>query len=269
MNVISLLCAGAACVREGAQARMCDAGRHLCRHCAETLANDIGALSVLYAECEQLLLGPERSGVRTSGGSMPGMPFNASAADVRRAILVLLGSWAGLIAEGRLVPPPERTVTALSAFLRRHVAWLASHDAVTDASAEFDRLVRWALRVAHPADVRRVPIGRCVEAGCPGRLTAVVRPDAPMSEAEIVCATAAEHRWAAHEWTKLGRTMTVTGSLPPERAVRWLTAPDIARLWQVAPGSVYRLASERRWRRQARRGRTYYHEDDVAEAFSR
>ncbi len=42
-----------------------------------------------------------------------------------------------------------------------------------------------------------------------------------------------------------------------------MTARDIALLWGIAPGSVYRRASEDRWRRRARGGRTYYHEQDI------
>ncbi|MCF3104177.1 hypothetical protein IPZ58_21665 [Streptomyces roseoverticillatus] len=44
---------------------------------------------------------------------------------------------------------------------------------------------------------------------------------------------------------------------------RWISAADIARLWGIAPGSVYRHASQAQWRRQTRTGRTYYHEADV------
>jgi hypothetical protein len=48
--------------------------------------------------------------------------------------------------------------------------------------------------------------------------------------------------------------------------VQWLSPSAISRLWSIAPGSVYRLASERRWRRRTRSGRVYYCIDDVEEA---
>ncbi|NGO68929.1 hypothetical protein G5C65_11295 [Streptomyces sp. SB3404] len=54
-----------------------------------------------------------------------------------------------------------------------------------------------------------------------------------------------------------------------EGPVTWLTAADISRLWHLPQGSVYRLASERRWRRRSRGGRTYYHGTDVTSALQR
>ncbi|MBL3670743.1 hypothetical protein JL475_33230 [Streptomyces sp. M2CJ-2] len=48
----------------------------------------------------------------------------------------------------------------------------------------------------------------------------------------------------------------------------WLTASDITRLWATPSGSVYRLASQREWRRRSQGGRTYYHEADVVRALS-
>ncbi|NDZ68021.1 helix-turn-helix domain-containing protein [Streptomyces cyaneofuscatus] len=42
-----------------------------------------------------------------------------------------------------------------------------------------------------------------------------------------------------------------------------MTTADISTLWKIAPGSVYRMASEQGWRRRGHQGRTYYHEGDV------
>jgi hypothetical protein len=108
-----------------------------------------------------------------------------------------------------------------------------------------------------------------VEADCAGMLTATVRPGQRKSATEIVCDRDGAHRWPARDWLRLGHQIEQARPGPVRRAVRWLSAPDIARLQQVAPGSVYRLASERQWRRQTRSGRTHYHEDDVAESFRR
>jgi hypothetical protein len=49
---------------------------------------------------------------------------------------------------------------------------------------------------------------------------------------------------------------------------RWLSAANISHLWSIPTGSVYRLASEQRWRRRSQARRTYYHETDVLHAFS-
>ncbi|MET8748001.1 hypothetical protein [Streptomyces sp. NPDC004728] len=48
----------------------------------------------------------------------------------------------------------------------------------------------------------------------------------------------------------------------------WLSASDITRLWGTPSGSVYRLASQRAWRRRSRDGPTYCHEADVVRALS-
>jgi hypothetical protein len=46
---------------------------------------------------------------------------------------------------------------------------------------------------------------------------------------------------------------------------RGLTADDIAHIWKISLGSIYRLASQRKWRRYRDGGRTYYHARDVTE----
>ena len=45
--------------------------------------------------------------------------------------------------------------------------------------------------------------------------------------------------------------------------VQWLTPAQVSCVWSVPLGSVYRLASERRWRRHSGSGRAYYHAADV------
>ncbi|POX46534.1 hypothetical protein C3488_26230 [Streptomyces sp. Ru72] len=51
------------------------------------------------------------------------------------------------------------------------------------------------------------------------------------------------------------------------QAAQWLSAAEVARLRDVPPGTVYRLASEHRWRRDKRAGRTYYWAQDVEDSF--
>ncbi|GFJ87316.1 hypothetical protein [Phytohabitans rumicis] len=48
-----------------------------------------------------------------------------------------------------------------------------------------------------------------------------------------------------------------------------LTADDIASLWQIPKGTVYRHAHVNHWRRYTQAGRTYYHPDDVTATFDR
>ncbi|BBC30338.1 hypothetical protein SGFS_016320 [Streptomyces graminofaciens] len=218
---------------------------------------------------------------RTSGGSSPGIPFNTAASEVRSEILALLGSWAGMVAEGRRLPPPPRTVETLAAFLLRHAGWLTACSAAGDASREVERLTRRAAQVSDPADRRLITVGLCPEPGCAGALQASVRPDADEPLLEVRCRTESAHRWAGHELILLKRRMRPThtaapdpsappapGETPDAQAASavWLTASDITRLWGVPPGSVYRLASQRAWRRRSHGGRTRYHEADVVRA---
>lgn len=262
------LCGGAGCA---AQPRPVTRGSRLCAPCARRLAADLERLPGLHRSCESALQGSRRSELppqgRSTGGPPPGMPFNARAADVRASILSVLGSWSGLVAQERGIVPPARTVTALALFLRHHASWLAAHETAAEAADEVGRLVRAARRVVEPDSSRRMEVGACAEADCTGSLVAHVRTGGP-ALSEIVCSADAAHRWPAAEWTRLGRHLGVTGSAGgARRAAQWLNAAEVARLRDVPPGTVYRLASQHRWRRDKRAGRTYYWAQDVDDTF--
>ncbi|MFI2242281.1 hypothetical protein [Streptomyces chrestomyceticus] len=240
-------------------------GSRLCRACLAHLLADLGRLPGLYETCGQLLGGhsPAATRERTSGGPLPGMPFNTTAADIRSAILGVLGSWARLVTEARAVTPPGRTARTLASFLAGHAEWLAAHPAAGDAAAEVAQLVRRAERLTVPAR-RLITIGRCPEEGCPGLLRSAVDPEGPHAPSEVRCDADPAHRWTGDRWAQLSRRLRAGD---PGRAggatMTWLTAADISRLWGVALGSVYRLAGEGNWRRRRLGRRTYYHEGDV------
>ena len=46
-----------------------------------------------------------------------------------------------------------------------------------------------------------------------------------------------------------------------------LTAADIASVWRIPKGTIYRYAHMYRWRRYTHAGRAYYHPDDVTATF--
>ncbi len=265
---------GALCARIGCR-RRCEIGRgrrgvvagsRLCRACRNEFSARLESLPELYSECGRQLGGSDRPrGNATGSGSMPGMPFNAAAADVRARILSVLGSWSGMVVEERRVTAPERSVEALVTFLGRHVDWIAAHVAVTEATDEVAQLVRTARRVAYPNPVRRVAIGGCVEVGCGGELVAFVHPQEPLQPAEIRCDVDPCHSWLEHHWMQLSHRMGTVPSIAT--ATRWLSAADISRLWSIPQGSVYRLASEQQWRRRNQARHTYYHEVDVLQTF--
>ncbi|MFE6104089.1 helix-turn-helix domain-containing protein [Streptomyces laurentii] len=270
-------CEGDVCRREAGTGRTRTEhvdGLRLCAGCLSRLIASLRALVPLYADCEQALAGaPAPRREKTSGGPLPGMPFNADAADARTGIVATLGSWSGLVAAERAVPAPVRTVPALVDFLVRQSLWLAGHPAIGEFTEEVARVAARARRVARPDRSRRMRIGACVEDRCGGELTAWLRdPDAP--ELGIIqCDTSPEHTWAGHQWTQLRRALGGAPARPgpsaPNTVPRWLSPADVARLWSTPLGTVYRLASEQRWGRTSRGGRTYYSEADVHACFSR
>ncbi|MGW1790630.1 hypothetical protein ACWCOY_23010 [Streptomyces tubercidicus] len=207
---------------------------------------------------------------RTTGGSLPGLPFNGAALEVRTQMLATLGSWSGLVAQQRGLPAPGRTVAATTAFLLRNASWLASHPAAAEATEEIAKLVRDGGRVARPDGRRNVRVGPCAEPNCPGTLSLTLRERTGAGEPEIRCDADPAHSWASHRWGELNRSMeagaAAQGAVAPA-VERWLTAADISLLQRVPVGSVYRMASEQRWRRRQRAGRTYYSENDVREYF--
>jgi hypothetical protein len=52
-----------------------------------------------------------------------------------------------------------------------------------------------------------------------------------------------------------------------ETATAGLTADDIATVWHIPKGTIYRYAHNHRWRRYTHTGRTYYHPEDVIATF--
>ncbi|WP_158920617.1 hypothetical protein [Streptomyces sp. NBRC 109706] len=241
----------------------------MCPTCVLRLTRGLTRLPRLYHECGLLLGGSDRPRESTSGGgSLPGLPFNTAAAEARATILGVLRSWAGLVVRERAVAAPRDTVGDIAEFLIRQARWLAAHEAAGALSEEVEREVRRAQHVTDPSPGRRVRVGTCAVARCEGVLTATVRADRPDTPVEVGCDAVSSHRWSAQEWIALHRVASPGGArrdgqAVTEPVVRWLSARDISRLWRIASGSVYRHASEQRWRRRTVNGRTFYHGGDV------
>ncbi|MDO0937285.1 hypothetical protein QQY66_38260 [Streptomyces sp. DG2A-72] len=226
----------------------------------------------LYDECERVLGGAAAPSVgerRGAGGQVLGIPLNGAAAEARSAIVATLSSWCGLVADERGFPVPRRTPFQLASYLLRSADWLAAHPAAADATREVAGLVAGARRVVQPNPVRRVRLGACVETGCGGELTASVGARRAEPPATVQCDADPAHSWAGHEWTRLRWSMQQRPAAPGIPTERWLTASEISYMWSAPTGTVYRLASEQRWRRRNRHGRTYYAEIDVHGSFSR
>ena len=119
----------------------------------------------------------------------------------------------------------------------------------------------------HP--VRTFPLGPCLTDGCRGELTAVLHTDGSRRPTAVRCSAEADHRWLGAELLQLGKQLASRrpdGPTGGSADNRWLSAAQITALWDIRSGSVYRLASERRWRRRSAGGRTYYLVDDVQSA---
>ncbi|MGW0965772.1 hypothetical protein [Streptomyces sp. NPDC002516] len=258
-------CDGAECRRREAAGRAAEPavpGSRLCPGCRLRLVRDLRRLPRLYDECGQLLTGADRPRDRTSGGgTASGLPFNTAAAEARSGILGTLRSWGALVVQERRVGAPPDNPAGITDFLLRYSGWLVEHQAAGELSDEVARCVRRAGRVVDPAPRRRVTVGECVVPECGGALTAAIRRGGAHPAVEVGCDTEPAHRWSGQEWLRLRHGRPAANRTEP--AVRWLTARDIAALWGTAPGSVYRHASQARWRRRSVNGRTYYHEQDV------
>lgn len=273
---VTALCHGEGCRggdADGRPGRRTAAGSRLCRSCREHLDAGLAELAHLYEECGRVLGGASPGSLRerTTGGELPGLPFNGAAADVRARMVSVLGSWSGLVAQQRGFTPPPRTVADLTAFLLRNAGWLAAHPVAGEVTEEIARLVRAGRRAAFPDPTRTIRLGTCPEPGCPGALALAVRTATRSAGPAIVCDADPGHRWTSEQWSGLSRSMEsggTSGAAAPATE-RWLTAADIAQLWHTPTGTVYRLASEQRWRRQGRAGRTYYNEGDVRACFER
>ncbi|MFF7081349.1 hypothetical protein [Streptomyces lavendulae] len=277
---VTALCHGESC--RGADAtgrtrrRAADRGSRLCRPCREHLAAGLGEVAHLYEECGRVLggAGPGSLRERTTGGESTGLPFNGAAADVRARMVSVLGSWSGLVAQQRGLTAPPRTVADLTAFLLRNADWLAAHPAAGEVCDEVARLVRAGRRAAFPEPARTFRLGSCPEPGCSGALALSVRGAERDADRAVVCDADPAHRWTSDRWSELSDSLESgrapgAAAAPAPATERWLTAADIAQLWHTPTGTVYRLASEERWRRRNRAGRTFYAEGDVRACFAR
>ena len=180
--------------------------------CRDRLASNLLNLPALYSDCTRGAI-PEvvrviRKVPRKSAGPDS---MNPAAAEIRSAILTVLASWAGLVADERRLEPPARDVPALARFLCRHVEWLTRHPAAGDMADEIQDLTRTARNVAHPNGVRRVRIGYCPDGDCAGDLVAHIRPPGDLLPSEIICTASAGHSWPVTWWTRLARQMRSRG----------------------------------------------------------
>jgi hypothetical protein len=209
------LCRAASCrtarnesTREGPS--IAGPGRSLCTACRDRLISNLENLPALYSDCNRAASQQVVHVIRkVSRKSATADSMSPAAAEIRTAILTILASWAGLVADERRVQPPARDTPALAGFLCRHIEWLTHHPAAGDIADEIQDLVRVARSIAYPNGVRRVHVGCCPAGDCDGDLIALIRPRDDLLPSEIVCTVASGHAWPVTWWRKLARQIQV------------------------------------------------------------
>lgn len=228
-------------------------GLRLCDLHTTRIATDAIRCAELDHELEQVLATPDRASERTTRTADHGTVINERAVAIRTEIRHTLAGWARLIADERGIHPPPDSLTTIGAYLATHNVWLAAHPAAGDCSDELNSLQRRAWAVAYPTGARVFPVGPCPTTGCGATVRVVLRVVDSLLPSELVCDAAEPHRWPYTSWRNLGRKINR----------RYLSPAEIAAEWRMPIGSVYRHASQARWRRSedGRRPALYLAED--------
>ncbi|GAA0990542.1 hypothetical protein GCM10009555_076430 [Acrocarpospora macrocephala] len=233
----------------------------LCRGCRDRLASQLATLPDLHAELENNLTGNGNTRGVTEpkrGPSGGGIQLNERAVETRTQISAVLAAWAELVVDELSVEVPLRTVPALSAFLGRHLNWLAAHTTARDLTDELGALVA-AARRARSKPARRIQLGCCVERTCTGALTGLIRERDPATPLLIVCDADQDHTWSPNQWHTLRQHLRQDAPV----TTPGLTAEDVAANWNLPSGTVYWLAKVHQWRRDRRGRNVFYDIDDV------
>lgn len=134
------------------------------------------------------------------------LPINPTVADHREHIARTLVSWAMLISEERVMSTPTGNAPDETApWLLVHLRWASAQLWIDDFALELAQLRGQALSLLFPSGRRRIEVGPCVEAGCPGVLTATVARTDDVLPSIVECDVEVSHCWEPHQWLALGR----------------------------------------------------------------
>lgn len=231
----------------------------VCAGCFECFRIDLLAIPDLYRRCEVALATAPPDAERVSGTRSFGIKLNTAAVDARDLVRARLRSWSEFVKAEHGCAPSSPSVTGLASFLRGHADWLCSHEAGVDAVAEMAETTTAVRRIVEPNRVRKFRVGRCVTGDCQGSLVAAVQASADVLPGEVRCDTDPEHVWTAYQWRELDRQV----SQRHQTGLAWLTPRQVADLCQTSMSNVYRLASEKSWRRRSNGRRVLYAKVDV------
>lgn len=230
----------------GCGPRLAAPGLNLCDYHTTHIGLDAVRSAEMWTELEQILAAPERPGERTTGSPDHGTKLNQKAVAMRKEIRHVLANWCTLIAETRGLTLPAPHVDALGAYLMIHREWLAANPLAKDVAGELNSLKHRAWNAAYPTGARIFEVGPCPT--CYETLTVIIRDVDSLLPSELICAgtnphpdgcecgACPPHKWPAHRWRELGKH-------------RYLSAREISDQWKIPAGTVYWLASDRRWRR--------------------
>ncbi|WP_405976490.1 helix-turn-helix domain-containing protein [Streptomyces sp. NBC_00988] len=236
----------------------------VCVSCFEKFRADLLAVPDLYRRCEAALATAPPDAERVSGTRSFGIKLNTAAVEARDLVRARLRSWSEFVKAEHGCAPSSPSVTGLASFLRGHADWLCSHEAGGDAVAEMAETTAAVRRIVDPNRVRRFRVGRCVTGDCEGSLVAAVQASADLLPGEVRCDVDPEHVWTSYQWRELDRQV----SQRHQSGLPWLTPRQVADLCQTSMSNVYRLASEKSWRRRTDGRRVLYAKADVLASVS-
>jgi hypothetical protein len=231
--------------QDGERLRPAMDGAHVCYGChAKTLraALQLPPLHRLLGELPAISTAAPRNGSRST--ELP-IPLHPAAADLRMHMRVKMAGWIPIVTDQRGLTTPridavdgsQRAMDQIAAWLLPHHDWLLYTDPEGYA-ADLGDLHSAAWGIAYPSGRSRREFAPCPTEDCGGTLCAWLAPGDLLPKA-LACDTCGAEV-APSKWLT-GRTAHQP----------WLTAVELAALWTVPVGTVWRWASLDNWERIA------------------
>ncbi|MFG3660154.1 hypothetical protein [Streptomyces sp. NPDC047706] len=178
----------------------------ICARCVGRLHRELRTLLELYEESDQALTrATPRLRERVSGSrSTVGIVLDDDAVALRTQVTDVLAQWARLVVDerrDRALRPREPRMDSLVLFLRQQLPWLALHPAAVDFDEEVAELLTGLGKLFGPGQVRRFPLGPCLEPGCDGALHGVTSAAGGRVPSHVTCD--AGHALPPHQWMRL------------------------------------------------------------------
>jgi hypothetical protein len=200
--------------------RPVEPGLLVCRGCVSSLEQALAELPAQFRGLSLVLAAGGSTGAKVSGSSEARLPINPTVAELREDIDRKLVSWAMMIAEERGDHTPcSNNVEVVACWLLVRLRWACAQPWVDQFAAELvgyesAHYGRWipglrsrALALLFPSGRRRIVVGSCVEAGCPGTLTATVARTDDVLPSSVDCDVDETHTWSSSQWPVLGRRL--------------------------------------------------------------